>query len=78
MKDEEKMIMTAVAPHSPHKNREYFDKQETLEFKKLEENVPEDAVHKFRNFKKSSIGLTKQPSLGTPLNLGKMSPRSDK
>jgi hypothetical protein len=35
---------TIASPSSPHKNREYFDQQETLEFKKLDENVPESLL----------------------------------
>ena len=68
-----------VAPPSPHKNREYFDKMETIEFKKLEENIPEgDFTGKLRNSHKTNVGLTQQPSLGTPLNIGTKSPKSDK
>jgi hypothetical protein len=35
---------TIASPSSPLKNREYFDQQETLEFKKLDENVPESLL----------------------------------
>jgi hypothetical protein len=58
LRQEEKGL--AETPSSPHKNREYFDKMETQEFKKLEENVPEGVFfHKFRNSQKASVGLTK-------------------
>lgn len=33
--------VAVITPGSPHKNREYFDQMETLEFKNLDDNVPQ-------------------------------------